>query len=113
MPPIPNPPKRGPKPRKPLRRSKALRVGQRSKRGKERAKLDKEFQLAGEQHWCDTGHYEEQTFFHHRIHRRHLSSRYDKENCFRLCLYHHAEIHRLGEAEFLRTYPMQELWENR
>jgi len=110
--PIPKPPKRGPKPRKPIPRTKPVR--RYSKRSVAIRAKDKAFQQSGERHRCDVGHYAEQTCWHHRITRRRLATRWDERNCFRLCQVHHEEVERLEERRFLERYPqVLQVWQDR
>lgn len=68
-------------------------------------KKDRAFQESGETHWCEVGHYSEQTCYHHIKGRRYKETRWDKDNCIRLCFQHHAEIHQLGPTRFCAAYP--------
>ena len=87
---------------------------QRIKEHATQAKADKLFQLLGETHHCEVGHYAEQTCYHHVKGRRYTETRHDIRNCVRLCFQHHTEWHSLGPSRFFTLYPqMQEVWTDR
>lgn len=68
-------------------------------------RADKAFQIAGETHFCSVGHYSIQTTSHHLKGRRHIATRWDRDNTIRLCYAHHEECHRIGPTAFGRKYP--------
>lgn len=73
-----------------------------------RAALDRDFQKSGEHIPCQVcGQFP--TCWHHRKGKATEELRYDTAWCYRLCQFHHNEIHSLGERRFLVRYPLSEL----